>query len=127
MRHFFCAAALPLRFVLLSILVVMLSSCQETEILKAEVKETQQKVTNLQQELQNMDVKMADYRKAIPPYAGQGEIGAKRYAVELAKELAAIETQILEAKQSMQVSQVSLEKAQAELEAVKSRDPRQVK
>jgi hypothetical protein len=124
MRSLFCAAALQLRFAILSVLVVMLSSCKETEMIKAEAKETQQKVSSLQMEFIKMDSQMADYRKVIPNYAGQGELGAKRYALELAKELAAVEKQILDAKQSIQISQVSLEKAQAELEAVKAKDPR---
>lgn len=93
-------------------------------MIKAEAKETQQKVSSLQMEFIKMDSQMADYRKVIPNYAGQGELGAKRYALELAKELAAVEKQILDAKQSIQISQVSLEKAQAELEAVKAKDPR---
>ncbi len=127
MRVFPYAITRHLRFLIHAVAALLLSSCQETEKLKAEAKDTQQKVAAVQQELLNMDIKMADYRKAIPSYAGQGEVGAKRYAVEVAKELAGVEAQIADAKQSIQTAQAALESAKAEFEAVKAKDPRLVK
>lgn len=116
-----------LRVVLVCCASLCLVSCDETEKVRQQTKAAQEKLQQMQQETFKMDAKMVEYRYGIPAYAGQGEEGAKRYAMELAKELASLENEITLTKKSIQDAQAALVAARAEVETLKSKDPRLVK
>ncbi|MCA1963090.1 MAG: hypothetical protein LDL31_03985 [Prosthecobacter sp.] len=107
--------------------MLLLTGCEKLEKTRKETAMLQEKLQQLQQEVFHMDTSMAQYRQSIPAYAGEGEAGAKRYAVELARELAALEQEIVATDKAIEDAQAALETAKANLQALKARDPRQIK
>lgn len=101
-----------------------LTSCEETQKMQREAEETHAKVQVIQQETQQMDMKMAQYRREIPGYVGAGEAGIRQYTVQLASELAAAEGQVARTQAEVMEAEAALADARKSLEAVKSKDPR---
>lgn len=101
-----------------------LTSCDETQKLQREAEETQARVQTIQQETQQMDMKMAQYRREIPTYVGAGEAAMKRHMVQLAAELAAAEGQVARAQAEVKEAETILAQARKSLADIKSKDPR---
>lgn len=101
-----------------------LTSCEETQKLQREAGDTNTKVQAIQQETQQMDMKMAQYRREIPAYVGAGEAAIKQYTVQLAAELAAAEGQVARAQAEVKEAEAALAQARKSLEEIKSKDPR---
>jgi uncharacterized coiled-coil DUF342 family protein len=101
-----------------------LTSCEETQKLQREADETNAKVQAIQQETQQMDMKMAQNRREIPAYVGAGEAAIKQYTVQLAAELAAAEGQVARAQAEVKDAETALAQARKSLAEIKSKDPR---
>ena len=114
----------PLGLPLLMAACLCLTSCKETQELQKQLDETRAKIMAVQQESQDIDKKMADYRKEIPAYAGVGAAGAKQYATQLASELISVENQVTQMVTTIKEAEATLEKARQELQTVKAKDPR---
>lgn len=101
-----------------------LTSCKENQQMQQQLDEANAKVKAVQTESLTIDQDMANYRREIPAYAGTGAAGAQQYAVQLATELVALETQVAQTKKTLAESEAALAKARQDLEALRAKAPR---
>lgn len=101
-----------------------LTSCEENRQLQKQLDEANAKVQTVQTESLTIDQDMASYRREIPAYAGTGAAGAQQYAVQLATELAAVETQTAQTRKTLADAEAALAKARQDLEALKAKAAR---
>lgn len=112
------------RPLILLALCLALTSCKENQQMQKQLDAANARVSAVQTESLTIDQDMANYRREIPAYAGTGASGAQQYAVQLATELAALETQVAQTKKTIADAEAALAKARQDLEALRAKAPR---